>query len=280
LISAPTKTYSGPHAAKNWGFFVPIYAVHSASSWGAGNLTDWRRFAEWVGKLGGRVVGSLPMLSAFLDSPFCEPAPYSPASRLFWNEFYLDITKIPEFETSQAAKRLFSSRAFQQKLKQFRHSNQIDYAEEMRIRRQVLECLSQSLSSRNSHRRQQFQAYLKKHPETERYARFRATCDGGHSSWRTWPERQRHGELRPGDYQEANCHYHAYCQWITEHQVEDLVQPGAQFRWYLDFPLGVHPEGYDLWREPDLFVDGIEIGAPPDPFFSRARIGVSRPCTH
>ena len=32
---------------------------------------------------------TLPMLAAFLDEPF-EPSPYSPASRLFWNEFYLE----------------------------------------------------------------------------------------------------------------------------------------------------------------------------------------------
>ena len=43
------------------------------------------------------MVATLPLLAAFLDEPF-EPSPYSPASRLFWNEFYLNIERIPEFQ--------------------------------------------------------------------------------------------------------------------------------------------------------------------------------------
>ena len=37
---------------------------------------------------------------------------------------------------------------------------------------------------------------------------------------------------------------------------------------YLDLPLGVHPDGYDVWRERDLFALGLSAGAPPDPFFT------------
>ena len=44
---------------------------------------------------GRRVVGTLPLLAAFLDEPF-DPSPYSPVSRLFWNELYLDVDAVPE----------------------------------------------------------------------------------------------------------------------------------------------------------------------------------------
>src|SRR4030095_5453219 len=46
--------------------------------------------------LGGSVAPTLPLLGAFLDEPF-EASPYSPATRLFWNEFYIDLERIPEF---------------------------------------------------------------------------------------------------------------------------------------------------------------------------------------
>ena len=57
------------------------------------------------------MVATLPMLAAFLDEPY-EPSPYSPASRLFWNEFYLNIERIPEFQKSPKAQTLAGSREY------------------------------------------------------------------------------------------------------------------------------------------------------------------------
>jgi 4-alpha-glucanotransferase len=37
---------------------------------------------------------------------------------------------------------------------------------------------------------------------------------------------------------------------------------------YLDLPLGVNPDSYDVWREKDAFANGVAAGAPPDPFFA------------
>jgi 4-alpha-glucanotransferase len=36
---------------------------------------------------------------------------------------------------------------------------------------------------------------------------------------------------------------------------------------YLDLPVGVHPDGYDVWRRPELFAEGVCNGAPPDLLF-------------
>src|ERR1017187_4581071 len=88
IISALTRSYSGPDTRAQWGVFLPMYAAHSKGSWGAGNFSDWERFSRWIGSLGGSIAASLPLQAAFLDFPVCEPSPYSPASRLFWNEFY------------------------------------------------------------------------------------------------------------------------------------------------------------------------------------------------
>jgi 4-alpha-glucanotransferase len=40
---------------------------------------------------------------------------------------------------------------------------------------------------------------------------------------------------------------------------------------YLDFPLGVHPDGYDVWRHRDAFALEVSGGAPPDTFFTRGQ---------
>ncbi len=40
---------------------------------------------------------------------------------------------------------------------------------------------------------------------------------------------------------------------------------------YLDFPIGVHPEGDDVKRYPHLFAKGFAVGAPPDAFFTKGQ---------
>ena len=50
------------------------------------------------------VVASLPMLAGFMGASPHDPSPYSPASRLFWNEFYIDMAAVPELAASPEAR--------------------------------------------------------------------------------------------------------------------------------------------------------------------------------
>src|SRR5262249_18284378 len=95
VISAPTKAYF-PVSFPVWGIFAPVYALHSKRNLHAGDLTDFEDLMKWMKELGGSFAATLPLLGAFLDEPF-ESSPYSPATRLFWNEFYIDLERIPEF---------------------------------------------------------------------------------------------------------------------------------------------------------------------------------------
>jgi len=273
IISAPTKSYSVPGRQKSWGAFLPMYAAHSRESWGAGNFGDWQKLTDWLASLGGEVASTLPLLAAFLEHPVCEPSPYSPASRLFWNEFYLDIPTIPEFSGCRAAQKHVRSNPFQQQLDRFRQSPLIDYPAQMAARRQVLEHLARFFFKHDSPRQKQFYRFLKSRPQVEDYAQFRAACDQTHLPWQKWPQRQRDGNLRTGDYSEAAKNYHLYIQWLTHEQVAALTRKcgahGSQF--YLDLPLGVHSAGYDLWRERDVFAGGASVGAPPDAFFNKGQ---------
>ena len=262
-----------PSTLRSWGAFLPMYAVHSEQSWGAGNFSDWERFSNWIGELGGSVAATLPLLAAFLDYPDCEPSPYSPASRLFWNEFYLDITRVPEFAHCRSAQSLVRSKSFQSRLRAFRASDIIDYRAQWQSRRQVLELLAKDFFSRSSRRRINFQNYLQQHPQVEDYAAFRAVCDKLKKSWQHWPERMRNGTLRQGDYDESTNKFHLYVQWLAQEQVEQLAAHGerAGVKLYLDLPLGVSPNGYDVWRERDSFALGADAGAPPDMFFTKGQ---------
>jgi 4-alpha-glucanotransferase len=272
VISAPTKSFSR-RGVRDWGAFLPLYAAHSKESWGAGNFSDWEKLATWIGSNGGKIVGTLPLLAAFLDQPTCDPSPYSPASRLFWNEFYLNIERVPEFAGCSAAQKLVRSAAFQKKLQRFRSSQFIDYRTEWALRRTVLELLARAFFGNSSPRRSAFEQFVDQRSELADYAAFRAACDRSKTSWHNWPESMRCGKLRSSDYDEGTKNFHLYVQWLAQEQIDQLMQHcqnrGVQF--YLDLPLGVHSDGFDVWRERESFALSASAGAPPDSFFTKGQ---------
>src|SRR5262249_17022787 len=108
LIAAPRRAYHPAGNGRDWGAFVPLCALRTARDWGAGDLRDLAALMDAVGSLGGRLVGTLPLLAAFLDEPY-EPSPYAPASRLFWNELYLDVAQAAARQGSAAAQTRLAS---------------------------------------------------------------------------------------------------------------------------------------------------------------------------
>ena len=82
-----------PALAGGAGLFVPIYPLWERAS----PLPSYANLAASTakgGRLGSDVVSTLPPYAASLDEPF-DPSPYSPVSRLHWNEVYLDDSVLP-----------------------------------------------------------------------------------------------------------------------------------------------------------------------------------------
>ncbi len=269
VISAPARAF-GESVPKTWGVFAPVYSLHSARSWGAGDLGDLESLIAWTHQLGGGAVATLPLLATFLDEPF-EPSPYSPASRLFWNEFFLDLESIPEMKTSISARALLRSPEIQSEIEGLRGQPLVDYRRGMAAKRRVLERLTQSFFKRaSSARQEQFRQFLASHPLAEDYARFRAVGEEQRRIWPEWPERLRERQVEQSDYREQNQRYHLYVQWLADERLKGIAAkarkqgPGL----CLDMPLGIHSAGYDVWRHRELFVRQVNAGSPPDSVFT------------
>jgi 4-alpha-glucanotransferase len=273
LFSAPLHTYAPADSnAKQWGVFCPLYALWSAQSWGTGDFSDLATLVDFVGALNGSAVATLPMLASFLDEPF-DPSPYAPVSRLFWNEFFLDVNKIPELAECSAARAMCNTVAFQDNLASVRSANLVDYRKVMALKRKVLEALLRFLLAQASERRESFEKFAATHPRARDYAAFRAKVELERKSWRHWEPARRDGALTPNDYDESNKRYHLYVQWQCAEQVRKLEEKARAggTSLYLDFPLGVNRDGYDVWRYRDQFVLGASGGAPPDALFTKGQ---------
>lgn len=271
VVAAPRRGYD-PDAGRprrNWGAFLPLYALHTQRSWGGGDLTNLKDFAGWVGSQGGEVVGTLPLLAQLLDEPF-EPSPYSPASRLFWNEVYLDVEAIPEYATNENAQALVRTPEFKRELAALRVARTVDYRRQLGLKRKVLEALAAAFfKSSTAPRRTAYDAFLKSRPDAEDYARFRAVLETRRTPWTEWPEPLASGEIADGAFDPAVRDYHLYVQWIAAEQMQAVAEGmrAAGVNLYLDLPLGVHGQGYDVWREREAFAVGAAGGCPPDIVF-------------
>lgn len=226
VIAAPPKAYAP--RKKTWGLFAPLYAAHTRRSWGAGDLGDLLAYSSWVDHHGGGVVATLPMLAAFDD----EPSPYSPVSRLFWNELYLDVTRLPELQPGDVDDGAIAH------LQQLR---EVDYAGVRREKRRVL--------ARCAERFQPALDFDRFAAHANDYARFRAAGDPAELRYHLYVQYRMAQQMR----EVANA----------------ARRLGAGL--YLDFPLGVNASGYDVHRYNHVFAHGVSVGAPPDLFFTKGQ---------
>lgn len=265
LLVAQRRVHSGDpslDAARAWGVFLPVHAIRRQGDGGAGDLDGLEALFDFVNDLGGRAVGTLPLLALFLDEPF-EPSPYSPASRLVFSELWLGAQDDGRDALSARARGRVEARRDA--------DDQVDYrAAAARVRARLER---ESARAFEGGEPEALAAFRDARPEVDAYARFRATMAARGAVWHEWPERFRHGELTAADGDEAEYRYHLYAQWRLHERLSRLARhtraTGAGL--YIDLPLGAHADGFDAWRYRESFAAGVSVGAPPDPFFTRGQ---------
>jgi 4-alpha-glucanotransferase len=274
IISAPRMTYlpSQDTEERKWGAFLPLYALHTENSWGSGDYASLEALTGWISDMGGEVVATLPLLPVFLDEPF-EPSPYAPVSRLMWNEFYIDVDRVPELAECTRAQELLQSSPLKDESRERRDLPLVDYRRIMSLKRSVLEECCHYLITERPAQFRDFQRFIHANPVVEDYARFRAAVERQHRPWHSWPYPLCDGTLSEGDYDEGTKNYYIYAQWLAHQQVQVLWEKSRDkgMMLYFDLPLGTHPEGYDVWRERSIFSSEMSVGAPPDVVFTRGQ---------
>lgn len=241
VISAPRRLTA---PSGSWGLFAPVHALWSRPGQAVGDFRNLAELAGWTASQGGALVGTLPLLPVFPD----DPSPYRPVSRMFWNELFVHLPVDGRAEAVREQR----GRDVQGGL--------VDYLSAFREKR----ARAQELWERRTPAEDQaLQAWQRAHPSAEDYARFRAIHERLQRPWRGWPTGLRDGQAASGALPDGVGAY-LYLQWQAHVQLQEAGRRGCGL--YLDFPLGVHPDGYDAWRYRRLFVEGVSVGAPPDPF--------------
>lgn len=214
------------------GLFVPTYAL-----WEHGDrLPSFRHLAtltERALQLGVDVVATLPLYAAYLADPF-DPSPYSPVSRLHWNEVFLDDATFLDGGWS-------ADERPDAELLDWRHLAQ-------RRRHQLLDAARDLDAATTA----ALDGFVAGRPDVGDYARFQAEV---------------HGRDDAGVPDGLVRRSHALAQYLGHQQLGAIEGPERAVL-ALDLPIGSHPLGYETWAHGDLFAPGMAVGAPPDEFFA------------
>lgn len=240
IIAAPESAHPPPQG--QLGVMAPVYSMRSiAKDTGIGNLGHLGQLADIAFVGGASVIGTLPLVATFPD----QPSPYSPASRRAWNEILVDLAAAPGWEgplPESDGDALW-----------------VDYDETgTSIRSRLAAYTARTRDMPQI--RTQIDSFAGSNPEVKTYAEFRATCDQHGRNWRAWP-----ADAQPAP---DRIDYHTTGQWLASQQLSRL---GTRLRerdqyLYLDLPIGCHPDGYDIWDQPDMYA-AAGVGAPPDSLF-------------
>jgi 4-alpha-glucanotransferase len=255
IVHAP-RLAPAPSSRRSWGVFAPMHAYGDRVSGGVPTYSDLTRLARWIAASGAEWISTLPLLASFLDEPF-EPSPYVPASRLFWNDLYIDAARAPGADYEHMLPAIVPD-----------SGDFVDYRCVADAQHRILRAAARRFFDSGGERDPAFRGWMDAHSRAAEYARFRSLCDRFRQPFDAWPAPLPPDVLDAESMAESE-RFHAWAAWVADRQIADIsseTRNGAA-RLYLDLPLGVHRSGFDTWHEPALFASGISVGAPPDPFF-------------
>lgn len=246
VIAAPVGVCTFPAGARAWGAFAPLYALRERA-----DVTSFDRLGAWLASIGGSVLGTLPLLATFLGTeqePYA-PSPYTPVSRRFFNEMYLDLERLGRVRLDAEARAALTALG---------RPGPFDHRGHASLVHRVLADTPWTPSGEVPV------------PDLDRYASFRAMAARQGTGWRDWPPAARSGVLVPGDFDPDLQRLHLLAQHLIREQLGGLARAMSDRgqRLYLDLPIGAHPDGFDTWHDPGLFAARVATGAPPDDFFT------------
>jgi 4-alpha-glucanotransferase len=272
ILSAPERAVPR-RSGRSWGVFAPLYGLRSARSGATGDLDTMRAMRDWVHRRGGAYVATLPMLAQFLDESF-NISPYGPASRLFWNELYLALRPPAQLSAHHQARLYELAGSFADQRRQLAAQPMVEYREQYAWKRKWIDQVAEACGA-TPELRASIEAWAATGPVVD-YAMFRAFGEMEGRSWHNWPTR-RDGVAAAVTLDDAarlgaepaRVWTHVVAQWMMHQQlvVEGRSDEDATAGLYLDLPVGVNGDAYEVWRHRELFVTRASVGAPPDELF-------------
>lgn len=251
-------------ARPQWGIAAQLYGLRSAHDQGIGDFTSLAELARIAQRSGASAVGLNPLHQLHVSNPRAA-SPYAPLSRRYLNAWYIDVrAAAAEFGIALDGVDEGAARA----------AAYVDYEAVAAVKLAAFERIFTAL---RLHR--PWESFINADPSLRIDALYEAIMehvrarDASVYGWMQWPSELR--DVR-GAAVAAFAREHAervdfYCmlQWLADRQLARAASAAPlAIGLYRDLAVGVDLSSADVWADPQGFVLGLSIGAPPDPLNS------------
>jgi 4-alpha-glucanotransferase len=277
LICAPRSIpWAVPEAQiRPWGWMAQLYSIRSRSSWGVGDFADLAQLlVQAKGQSGADFVLVNPMHAAEPVSPLT-PSPYLPVSRRLVNFTYIRPQAIQEYQLLGEESLAQVKAAYEACLPLNDDSDHIDRDTMWKHKMRALWLIYKL--GRSVERQSEFAEYVATcGDDLEAYATWCLAYDKwGAPSEKpdSWVNRfgKDSGEIKVLREQYPDTlDFYRWMEWVATQQLDEAQRQaehaGMRIGVMSDMAVGVHPQGAEVWWNPDRYVKGVTVGAPPDYF--------------
>lgn len=254
-----------------WGYGTQLYSVSSEGSWGVGDLTDLADLVTWSGARQFADYVLINPLHAAQVVPPLEPSPYLPASRRFVNPIYIRPESIPEYISLKGAVR--------RRIRDLRDDARAAGDESGQVERnsvwpRKLQALRAVFDAGlRPARALAFEDFRSREGRgLELFALWSVLSTEFGGRWEEWPEEYRDPASTEvaefGARRHDDVRFFEWLQWIAQEQISAAQaaaeEVGMSIGVVSDLAVGVHMDSAETWMMPDVFAQGMHVGAPPD----------------
>jgi 4-alpha-glucanotransferase len=231
------------------GLALQLYALRRRQDWGMGDFTSLGLTLEWGRGHGLDYIGMNPLHALSLAAPEAV-SPYYPSSRLALHPLYIDCETLAD----DLGYSLHLSEADRQALQRIRRCERIDYEGLATIKMAALKQLYEAKAPASIP--DQSEA-IRAHALHEAYRELHhAPPPFAWDSEEASEFAERHEEI---------VGFHRFLQWAADRQLRAAAKRGGgRCELYLDLAVGAAPNGSEAWFDPQAYVQGVRLGAPPD----------------
>lgn len=259
--------------ARVWGYGTQLYSVNSERSWGVGDLQDLADLVAWSStKQFADYVLINPLHAAQVQVPL-EPSPYLPMSRRFINPIYIRPETIPEYISLRGKTRREIEALRLAAQDAGRATGAVERNAVWQSKMDALRAIH-DLGLRPA-RQLAFDDFLRREGEGLRlFALWSALCLEYGNYWHDWPlDVQDPSSQAVAEFAQQHAddvRFFAWLQWIAQEQVSaaqtTAEENGMSVGVISDLAVGVHKASAETWMMPDVFAQGMHVGAPPDAY--------------
>ena len=250
------------------GTVIPLFSLRSEHGWGIGDFGDIKLMADWLAETGQNILQILPINDTTVCGGNEDSYPYNCVSVFALNPVYADMSQLPVLASEKR-------KAYYQKEREaLNRCEKVNYAKVYMLKigylRELFAEIAEEVLASDGYR-----TFAEEQAQWLRpYTLFRFLSARLHSNIWDWKEYRYYNENTwqhvIEEYPDAvrETEFYGFVQYILYTQLCDAHSyansKGVALKG--DIPIGVAPNGVDVWCDSEQFNLSVSAGAPPDMF--------------